>query len=128
MFKLSDKSKERLIGVDSRIIEIINKALTITKIDFGIPEFAGLRTAEDQKKLFNRGLSKADGYKNKSYHQTGKAFDIYAYVDGKASWDKLHLTTVATAILQAANILGYKLKWGGLWKNFTDLPHFQIED
>ena len=44
MFKLSDKSKERLIGVDSRIIEIINKALTITKIDFGIPEFAGLRT------------------------------------------------------------------------------------
>ena len=128
MFKLSKTSKERLQGVDPRIIEIIDLALTITKIDFGIPEFGGIRTAEEQKRLFDRGMStKCDGYENKSYHQTGKAFDIYAYVDG-ASWDRNYLTQVAAAILQAASMLKYSLEWGGHWKGFVDLPHFQLKD
>jgi len=126
MFKLSSKSKERLNGVDSRIVEIVDLALDVTTIDFGIPGDGGLRTPERQKELFDSGASKCDGYKNKSYHQTGLAFDVYAYVDGMASWDQLHLAKVATAILQAAGILGYKLQWGGNFKNFCDMPHFQL--
>ena len=128
MYKLSSSSKKNIQGIDTRSIEIINEALKITVIDFGIPSGGGLRTAEQQKVMFDKKVSKCDGTVNKSYHQTGKAFDVYAYVDGKASWDRYHLTQVAAAILQAAASLGYKLHWGGLFKSFVDMPHFEIRD
>lgn len=127
MFKFSDRSLERMEGIDPRLIEVMKKAIKISKVDFGIPEYGGLRTAEEQFELFQTGKSQKDGYDRKSYHQTGGAVDIYAYVDGAASWDTGHLAMVATAILQAANDLGYNVKWGGLWKKFIDMPHFQIE-
>lgn len=128
MYKLSKSSEKNMQGIDPRLVEIINEALNISVMDFGIPSGGGLRTAEQQRVMFDNKVSKCDGTKNKSYHQTGKAFDIYAYVDGKASWERAHLTTVATAMLQAAAKLGYPLQWGGLWKNFKDLPHFQLKD
>jgi peptidoglycan L-alanyl-D-glutamate endopeptidase CwlK len=126
-YKLSARSYERLKGVDNRIFNIIELALTITAIDFGIPEYGGLRGAIMQKELFDKELSKCDGIEVKSEHQSGLAFDIYAYVDGKASWDRYHLTQVATALLQAASLLGYPLSWGGLWHGWQDMPHFQLE-
>jgi len=55
------------------------------------------------------------------------ALDVYAYVDGAASWRPQHLATVAAAMLQAANELGVRLEWGGLWRSFVDMPHFQIK-
>ena len=136
MFKFSEKSLARMEGVDVRIKEVMLRAIKLSKLDFGIPEYGGLRTAEEQEVLFQTGKSKADGYNKKSYHQTGKAVDVYAYVDGKASWDEHHLAMVATAVLQSASELGYSVRWGGLWKSYKtvnginygwDLPHFQIE-
>ena len=128
MFKLSSRSKDRLQGVDSRIIEIIDLALTISKVDFGIPGDGGLRTKERQLQLFIKNVSKCDGVNNLSHHQSGKAFDIYAYVDSKASWNSYDLLQVATAILQAASMLKYSVEWGGHFKNFVDMPHFQLND
>tara|TARA_R110000787_G_scaffold154963_1_gene268661 strand:+ start:1204 stop:1593 length:390 start_codon:yes stop_codon:yes gene_type:complete len=127
-FQLSNNSMMNLEGVDGRLIDIADVAIKLSPIDFGIPSTGGLRTTEDQAKLFEDGVSKADGVNNKSYHQTGKALDVYAYVDGKASWDKLHLATIAAAMLQASSQLGYELKWGGLWKSWQDYPHFEIKD
>lgn len=130
MYSFSEKSRERLSTVDSRLQEVMERALQLSPIDFGIPEYGGLRTAEEQNYLFQTGKSpKTDGYDKKSYHQTGKAVDVYAYVDGKASWDTEHLAMVATAVLQAACKLGYWVEWGGLWKDYGehgDMPHFQI--
>ena len=125
-FKLSQNSINNLAGVDGRLIDIADLAIKLTNIDFGIPSTGGLRTTEDQAKLFADGVSKADGVNNKSYHQSGMAVDVYAYVDGKASWDKLDLALVATAMLQAAAQLGYPLKWGGLWTSWQDYPHFEL--
>jgi len=128
MFKLGQNSLNNRAGVDPRLIEISDLAISISNIDFGIPSSGGLRTTADQAKLFTAGVSKADGRTNKSYHQSGKALDVYAYVDGKASWDKLHLALIAAAMLQAAAQLGYRLKWGGNWKNWQDMPHFELEE
>jgi peptidoglycan L-alanyl-D-glutamate endopeptidase CwlK len=128
MFKFSKNSLLNREGVDQRLIDISNLAIQITNIDFGIPKFGGLRTAEHQAGLFASNKSKADGVFNKSYHQSGKALDVYAYVDGKASWSKQDLAIVACAMLQAAAELGYKLKWGGLWKSWQDFPHFELKD
>jgi peptidoglycan L-alanyl-D-glutamate endopeptidase CwlK len=128
MFNLGTNSIKNLAGVDGRLIDIADLAIKLTNIDFGIPSTGGLRTAEVQAKLFEDGVSKADGVNNKSYHQSGKALDVYAYVDGKASWDKLHLSLIAAAMLQASAQLGYELTWGGLWKSWQDYPHFEIRD
>ncbi len=127
-FKLGKNSINNLAGVDGRLIAIADLAIELTNIDFGVPSTGGLRTEADQAKLFADGVSKADGVNNKSYHQSGKAMDVYAYVDGKASWDKLHLALVAAAMLQASAQLGYELKWGGLWKSWQDMPHFELRD
>lgn len=128
MFKLGKNSLNNLAGVDERLIDIAEVAIKLSNIDFGIPSTGGLRTEEVQAKLFADGVSKADGVNSRSYHQSGKALDVYAYVDGKASWDKLHLSLIAAAMLQASAQLGYELKWGGLWKSWQDYPHFEIRD
>lgn len=36
-----------------------------------------LRSAEEQKRLFGKGVSGCDGYIKRSKHQLGKAMDIY---------------------------------------------------
>ena len=126
-FRFSKSSKNRLLGVDPDIFRVARLAIQITKIDFGIPLHGGLRTQAEQNELFHAGLSKCDGYVKISSHQTGEALDVYAYVDGKASWEEQHLAMVATAMLQSASQLGVGLEWGGLWKSFIDMPHFQLQ-
>lgn len=126
-FKLGETSKKRLQGVNPKLIKVIELALTITKIDFGIPMDGGLRTDERQNELFKLGASKLDGFNKKSRHQFGEAFDVFAYVDGKANWDEDKLTHIATAILSAASQLGVPLVWGGHWRSFVDMPHFEIK-
>ena len=127
-FELGKNSLKNMEGIDDRLIDIAELAITLSPIDFGVPSSGGFRSTQDQAELYTSGKSKCDGRTNKSYHQTGKALDVFAYVDGKASWDTLHLTTIATAMLQSASQLGIELQWGGLWRSWQDLPHFQIKD
>ena len=115
MFELSNRSKRRRKGVDPRLIAIDDRAIQLTTVDYGHPADSGLRTAERQYEIFSAGNSMCDGNIKKSKHQSGKALDFYAYVDGAASWKHAHLAMVAAAYLQAASELGYKLSWGGLW-------------
>jgi peptidoglycan LD-endopeptidase CwlK len=130
-FEFSTRSLLRLQGVDEELYKLMKLALSRSPIDFGIPEYGGLRTPEDQKKLFDKGLSKADGTIKKSYHQTGKAVDVFAFVNGKASWDDEHLALIAGVVLSCAKEVGLNITWGGTFgsKEFKgwDRPHFQIE-
>ena len=127
-YTFSTRSRQRMERVDYRLKEIADLAITLTLIDFGIPKDGGKRTADRQRELFDKGLSKCDGIDRLSYHQKGRALDFFAYVDSKASWDETHLAMVATAFLQSASILGYKLQWGGLWRGFRDMPHVELLD
>ena len=126
MFRFSKTSNLRRLGVDCRLIQISDRALEISVIDFGIPKYGGIRTAEEQYELFLDGKSRADGTNDLSYHQSGKALDFFAFVDGNASWHPGHLAMVAAAFLQASAELGYRLTWGGLWlpvKTTNGVPH-----
>ena len=137
MFKFSKTSNLRRLGVDCRLIQVSDRALEISVVDFGIPKYGGIRTSEEQYRLFLDGKSRADGTNDLSYHQSGKALDFYAFVDGAASWHPGHLAMVASAFLQASAELGYRLTWGGLWKPVKttsgvphgwDAGHVQLED
>lgn len=128
MYELSKRSTDRMAGVDKRLQQIAQYAIKITRVDFGIPADGGIRSPERQKELFDKGLSKCDGVKNKSKHQSGLALDFFPYVGGKADYTEESLALVACAFLQAASHLGYKLKWGGHFDGFRDMPHVELED
>lgn len=118
---------ERLKGINIILIDIITEAIKESPYDFGIPQSGGMRTADDQYVLYSKGVSKCDGYYKKSYHQTGNAFDIYAYVDGRATWETKYYEPIARHIQKVAKEqFDINVEWGGDWKNFIDLPHFQI--
>lgn len=122
--KFGKNSLKNRVGIDDRLIEISDLALKISPIDFGIPKDGGLRSAHRQLELVRDGKSKT----LRSKHLEGRAIDFYAYVDGNGSWDTEHLAMVAASFLQAANKLGYKISWGGLWRSFKDYPHIQLEE
>jgi len=117
-----------LEGVDTRLQAIFLEAIEESPIDFGIPNTGGFRTAEMQNDLYLGGKSKCDGYDRPSYHQTGNAVDVYAYVDGKASWKKEHLTLISETVKRVANRMDIDISWGGDWTSFVDMPHYQIRN
>lgn len=131
-FKLSKRSLKRLQNIDALLIAIVCDGINDKDCphDFGIPQHGGKRTDAEQNLLFKQRpkVTHKDGFKKKSYHQTGKAFDIYGYVNGAATWDKTILEEIARH-LQKIALERYKIKltWGGDWKSFKDLPHFQYK-
>ena len=122
MFKFSSRSKERLKGVNEKLVDVIEASLMESPYDFGITE--GLRTIEKQKEYVKAGKSQT----MKSYHLRGKAVDIVVYKDGKVTWDLKYYKEVADVIKSVAKSKGVRITWGGDWKTLVDGPHFQIED
>lgn len=134
MYQLSQRSKQRISTTDERVQIIVEEAIRISPIDFGIPAYGGKRTDEEQHELFEQGKSKCDGYSKRSRHQSGLAFDIFPYVGGKADYDPRYCFMLAGVFLSVANDFGYKLKFGGDWdmdmdlddQTFFDLVHFEL--
>ncbi len=60
MFQLGKNSVINMAGIDSRLMDIVEVAIKLSNIDFGIPSSGGLRTTEDQAALFTAGKSKCD--------------------------------------------------------------------
>lgn len=110
-------SIRNLIGVDSGLVAVVVRAINITLVDFRVHE--GVRSAERQRYLVNRGKSKTMN----SRHLIGEAVDLHpiplSWDPSDSSWD-----AVASAMHQASRELsvpvenGYEL-WG--W----DRPHWQ---
>lgn len=135
-YKLSVVGLSELSTCCPEIVEIVLEAIKTSPIDFGIPRHGGKRTAEKQNELFLAGLSKMDGVKKKSKHQTGDAFDIIAYVPavGGYTYDERYYYVIAGHILGTAKRLGYELIWGRDWdgdwdlsdQTFNDYVHFEL--
>lgn len=119
-FNLGQRSKDRLKGVDERLVKVVERAIELTEVDFTVLE--GLRTPERQKQLVSEGFSQT----LKSKHLTGHAVDLGALVNGTVSWDKAHYHTIAKAMKKAADELNIKVRWGGDFKTFFDGPHWEL--
>jgi peptidoglycan L-alanyl-D-glutamate endopeptidase CwlK len=89
---------------------------------------AGLRTYEEQNKLYAQGrtapgkvVTKAKG--GQSWHNFAIAFDIGVFsADGRTYFPESHAYRIVGELGES---LG--LEWGGRWKNFPDEPHFQLK-
>lgn len=125
--KFSENSKRNMDGVNPKLVAIAHRALEISPVDFGIGKDGGFRTLEHQQRLFAEGASMKDGVIHVSKHQLGRALDVAPWVGGPNN-DSLNYAICASAMLVAAGEVGVKLWWGGLWPNFRDLPHLQLDD
>tara|TARA_R100001129_G_scaffold34922_1_gene23801 strand:+ start:1058 stop:1510 length:453 start_codon:yes stop_codon:yes gene_type:complete len=108
-FSLSSRSLAKLEGVKPELVEVVKRAIELTKTDFGV--IYGMRSAAEQQKLFDSGKSQT----LKSKHLTGDAVDLMAYVDGKASWELNLYDDLADAMKWAATEKGVKIRWGAAW-------------
>ena len=108
-YTLSSSSLDKLEGVNEALGKVVKRAIALTKIDFGV--IYGMRTQEEQQKLFDAGKSQT----MKSKHLTGDAVDLMAYVDGKASWELNLYDDLADAMKWAATEEGVAIRWGAAW-------------
>ena len=113
-YKLSTRSRERLIGIDSKLKEAVSLAITYTKIDFGVIE--GLRTEKRQRTLVDSGASKT--MKSKHLIQEDgfcHAVDVVAYDGSDVVWEINVYDDICDAFRKAAIEVGISIKWGAAW-------------
>jgi len=108
-FSLSTRSLDKLDGVEPELVSVVKRAIALTKIDFGV--VYGMRTEEEQEKLFAAGKSQT----MKSKHLVGRAVDLMAYVDGKGCWELNVYDDLCDAMKAAAEEQGIAIKWGAAW-------------
>ena len=125
MPKFGKRSRERMKGVDSRLINVMNELIKL--MDVTIIE--GLRTKERQEELVAKGASKTKFSK----HIEGKALDVAPYPIDWENRDGFYY--MGGMIRGIAQQLGYDIRYGGDWdsdgqtkdNNFDDLVHVEIK-
>ena len=115
MFKLSNRSLEKLEGVNPLLVDTVKRAIQLSKVDFGV--IYGVRSLAEQEKLYKAGRSQT----MKSRHLiqedgTSHAVDLMAYDGSNPSWDIVMYDDIADAMKAAAKETGVKLGWGAAWQ------------
>ena len=150
-FNLSQRSLDRLVGVDERLQRVVKRAIELSKQDFMVLE--GVRTRQQCMTNYGKGRTIAQcvakgvpaQYANPkaakvtwlnnpfaSKHVSGKAVDLVPY---PVDWHNLKkFDVIAQAMLQASKELGIPIRWGADWdadgkpreRGESDSPHFEI--
>ncbi len=108
-FELSSRSLGKLDGVDDTLVNVVKRAIELTKIDFGVT--CGMRTVEEQELLVAKGASQTMASK----HITGHAVDLVAYVGPNITWALNMYDDLGDAMAKAAKLHGVAIKWGAAW-------------
>ena len=132
MPRFGKRSKERLRGVDARLVNVLNEVVKY----FDITVIEGLRSQKRQDELVAEGKSKTKFGK----HVLGKAVDIAPYPIDWQARDDFHL--LGGFVLGIASQMGVNVRWGGDWSasslykgkrttkdnSFDDLVHFELKE
>ena len=133
---IDDRSKEKLAKLDPKslayfipFIKHAKKVAATFGVEYKIVQ--GTRTFAEQAALYAKGRTTAgpkvtNAPPGTSWHNYGIAIDMGCFRDGKYlddtepnSADKVHRAVGAIAA-------EHNIRWGGLWKTFKDIPHFQV--
>jgi peptidoglycan L-alanyl-D-glutamate endopeptidase CwlK len=113
-FRLGNRSKQKLEGVHPDMVAVVERAIELTKVDFGVTY--GVRTVEEQEKLVASGRSQT--MKSKHLIQdTGysHAVDVVAYDGSDVVWEINVYDDICDAFKEAAIEKGVAIKWGAAW-------------
>lgn len=133
MFVFGKRSKKKLKNVNEVVKRVCKRALAESTVDFSVID--GFRTQEQQKEMYDKGVSELDGTNNISDHQTGMAIDVIPVLKGKNIWDTEDLEVrsawleVYRAFMRAGMKEGAQLEFG-LGYNISggrDWPHISIK-
>ena len=125
MPRFGKRSKQRLKGVDTKLVNVLNELVKI--MDVTIIE--GLRSQERQDELVAKGASKT----KYSKHIQGKAVDLAPYPIDWEDRERVHyMGGMVRGIGQQLNV---NIRWGGDWdsdgeikdNSFDDLVHVEIK-
>ena len=124
MYKFGKRSRERLKGVDTKLVNVLNELIKM--MDITVIE--GLRSAERQKELLAKGATKV----KYSKHMEGKAVDIAPYPIDWENRDGFYY--MGGMVRGIAKQLGIDIRFGGDWdsdgdtkdNNFDDLVHIEL--
>ena len=117
-YKLSQRSLDRMEGVDERLVAVAKAAIGHTKTDFGV--ICGMRTLDEQKELVAKGASQT----MKSKHLQGYAVDLMAYIGSRGSWELNLYDDLADAMAEAAREVDVPLRWGAAW-HISNIAQFE---
>jgi len=120
-YSLGARSLQRLEGVHPDLVRVVNRAISISDLDFTVLE--GLRTVERQKVLFAKGATRTMN----SRHLTGHAVDLAPVIDGQVSWDWPLYHRLAKFLFEASADENVPITWGGNWAKFPDGPHVELD-
>ena len=138
MPKFGKRSRQRLKGVDARLVNVLNEVCKY----YDITVIEGLRSQERQNELVAQGKSKTKYGK----HVQGKAVDVAPYPIDWNARDDFHY--LGGFVLGIATQMGVNVRWGGDWSSpsldkdvmsgkeqrttkdngFDDLVHFELID
>ncbi len=112
---LGTRSRQKLQGVDPSLVEVVERAIQITAVDFAVTD--GLRTIEQQREYVRTGASQTMN----SRHLTGHAVDLVPFIGNTVRWELTLMCQIALAVRFAALELDVAIRWGGCWSpNLTD--------
>lgn len=113
-FKLSTRSKNNLVGVHPDMVAVVERAIELTKVDFGVTY--GVRSLAEQERLVASGRSQT--MKSKHLIQDSgysHAVDVVAYDGSDVVWEINVYDDICDAFKQAAIEKGVAVKWGAAW-------------
>lgn len=95
----------------------------IKEMDFSV--LCGYRGREEQERVFAEGKSKAQFGQSPHNKSPSLAVDLAPW---PIDWEnKQRFAELNDLMQRVAARLGVELEWGGNWKRFKDLPHWEIK-
>ena len=119
---MNDMSKEKLLECDPRLIDIITEADKVMPIIV----ICGHRRQKEQDEAYAKGNSKVKWPMSKHNSQPSMAVDVAPY---PLRWTLTKKFIELSGIIKGiAHQKGIELTWGGDFKHFPDMPHYEVKD
>jgi len=134
-FKFGPKSSKELETCHRDLRFLARYILNLGILDISVIEGHRAKLKQDNFYYSTPQRSKVKFPDGKHNSQPSEALDIVPFINGEASWNKLHCCVLAGIVLTAAKHLGINIRWGGNWdmdsepitdQDFQDLAHYEL--
>jgi peptidoglycan L-alanyl-D-glutamate endopeptidase CwlK len=124
MAKLGAGSLAKLGECHPDLQRVVRLAVELMPPDIDCTVLCGWRGKLDQQRAFRDGKSKLQWPESRHNSIPAEAVDLAPY---PIDWnDRAAFVLLASYVLAAASDLGIRVSWGGHWRGFPDLPHFEL--
>lgn len=120
MPKFSKTSLKKLETCHEDLQRLCHKVIKV--YDFSV--LCGHRTREEQNKAYYEGFTLVNWPDSKHNKYPSLAVDIAPY---PIDWnDKQRFIDLSKIMINTANNLNIKIKWGGHFRKLVDMPHYEL--